>query len=79
MLPNLLDSGIITCVWKLPVHVFVTGFVMTFTTPPMASLPQSVLIGPLITSILSIADNGGIKVLYTPTPRFAVATSPLGF
>ena len=45
--------------------------VMIFTTPPIASEPYSVDIGPLITSIRSMAARGGMNPVF-------MAEKPLG-
>ena len=52
-------------------HLSLTFLVMIFTTPPKASDPYKVLIGPFITSILSILEIGGKK-------EFEISLKPLG-
>ena len=52
-------------------QVCATLRVMMLTTPPMASEPYRVDIGPRITSMRSIADIGGMKLL-------EVSPKPLG-
>ena len=46
---------------KEPVNSFGCFFVMTFTTPPTASEPQTREAGPRSTSMRSIMPGGGMK------------------
>ncbi|MNE93360.1 hypothetical protein D3C80_1912010 [compost metagenome] len=60
-----------------PVHSFETFLVIMLTTPPMASEPYNVDAGPRMTSIRSIADIGGIKLLFDSPNPFGVMSPVL--
>ena len=60
-----------------PVHSFETFFVIILTTPPIASEPYNVEAGPRIISILSIAETGGIKLLFDSPKAFGVISPVL--
>lgn len=49
-----------------PVHLSPTLRVMTLITPPMASEPYSVDMGPRMTSMRSMASIGGIHLVSMP-------------
>ena len=62
----------------MPPHCADTRRVMMFTTPPIASEPYSVDMGPRITSMRSMADIGGMKLLAVP-PKALGVTLPAAF
>src|SRR5690606_40766334 len=70
--------------WKVwsrpsePLHSLDTLRVMMLITPPMASEPYSVDIGPRITSMRSMADRGGMK-LVDVSPKPLGVTLPAAF
>src|SRR5690554_7003842 len=62
----------------LPLHWVLTFLVMILMTPPMASEPYRVDMGPRITSMRSMADIGGMKLVEVSLKPLGV-TLPAGF